>query len=170
MIKALEAAIKTHNLAIAETLQHVTRDNAAELLNKVLPLRLMVTTARGASSDVLRTISAATELIEGMAVTTESWVPSRRVMLQLAASVATQKGGLSKDADVGVITRSLWMLGLLSEYHTMVRAAADCSLLYWLRELLPALTACAATVGGPGGPGDADSRQGGRLHFLFAGA
>jgi hypothetical protein len=166
ILKVLEAAVKKHNIAIVETLQHVQRDNIVEILNKYLPLRLQVTTARGASGSVLQKIAASTEVVENLCVSTESWVPGRRTILDLALSVGLQKSGISKDADVGAIVRATWMLGLMSDYHQQIHSACDASLLYWVRELLPALTACACTVDG-NGPGDLDSRQGSRLQFLF---
>lgn len=167
LLKVLEGAVKAHSAALAETLPHVQRENVRDVLHRFLPLRLKIATARGADAPAAKALSAAVDLVESLSLTTESWSPVRRIFLDLGVSVGLQRAGVAKDADVAAVVRAMWLLELGADYQSRMRAACDCSVLYWVRELLPALTACAATLEGSG-PGDADSRHGGRLHYMFA--
>jgi hypothetical protein len=133
------------------------------------PLRLKAGGAKAGllGSDVARFLSAATELVSDVAGSTESWSAPRRLMVELALSVATQKAGISERPELEKLRSTLWSLNLLAEWAPAARAACDAWPLYWLRELMPAMVACAATAVGAAAA-DADARAGARLPFLFA--
>jgi WASH complex subunit 7/WASH complex subunit 7, C-terminal/WASH complex subunit 7, N-terminal len=167
LLKALEGGVKSYSASIAETLPHVQRENVREVLNRMLPLRLKIAASRGAESAPARTLSAAVDLVESLAITTESWSPLRRIFFELGVSVGLQKAGVSRDQDVAAVVRSCWLLEQASDYQQRMRKACDCSTLYWARELLPVLTECAACLNGSSTGIPVDPRQGARLQFLF---
>ncbi len=44
-----------------------------------------------------------------------------------------------RQSDIVVVKNSLWMLDILADWQASLRAACDCSLLYFTRSLLPAM-------------------------------
>ncbi len=165
LLKALEGGLRAHAAALGESLTHIHRDNAVAMMEMFLPLRLRASAAKK-SDETLKYVAAATELVQSLCLGTESWSKLRRIALDLALSVGLQPAAVPKDSEAREILRASWQLDLLADYQAHARAATDCSVLYWARDLLPAMVGGTVTVAGTA-PADADSRRGSRLQYIF---
>ena len=167
LCKVLEAGLKRYTAPALEAVGHVQREIVRSILEAVIPLRLKVTTAkRGDASHPV--INAATELVESLVLSTESWNAYRRTLLRIGVAAAAQRSGLGEPGSpaVNVLEDRLRDLELLVDYQRLAGRAADCSVIYWVRELAPALVGVACSVEG-NAPGDLDSRQGARLQYVL---
>lgn len=167
LCKVLEAGLKRYTAPALEAVGHVQREIVRSILEAVIPLRLKVTTAkRGDASHPV--INAATELVESLVLSTESWNAYRRTLLRIGVAAAAQRSGLGEPGSpaVNVLEDRLRDLDLLVDYQRLAGRAADCSVIYWVRELAPALVGVACSVEG-NAPGDLDSRQGARLQYVL---
>lgn len=167
LCKVLEAGLKRYTAPALEAVSHVQREISRTVLEAVIPLRLKVTTAkRGDPSHPV--INAATELVESLVLSSESWNAFRRTLLRLGVAAAAQKGGLGEPGTpaVSVLEDRLRDLDILVDYQRLASRGADCSVIYWVRELAPAIIGVAASVEG-NAPGDLDSRQGARLQYVL---
>lgn len=175
--KALDGALRSYASPLAETLPSIVRESNAALIALMAPLQLKAGAAKATlvGDPVARFIAAATAVVTDLCTSTEAWSPPRRLMLELALSFTTQAAGISRAPDIEALGRVTWTLRLLSNYTPLVRAATDTSCLYWVRELVPALVGCCASVDNGDGGGtaaighlDGDARAGARLSFLAA--
>ena len=171
LLKVLEGAARTHSAALAEAAPHVHRDNATAIMEVMLPLRLRWASAnknKVMADDVLRFLSAAVEHVQALVVGSEGWSQMRRIALELGLCVVMQKGAGVKEADCALLAAAAQQLALVAEFQPLMRRACDCSVLYWVREVMPAMVGVVCTVDGSAGAPDADSRHGARLQYLFA--
>lgn len=164
VLKVLEASVRRYHAAIVEALPHIYRDTLMEVLLVLRQLGLKAGSKK--ADDAYKYIAAATELVQTLVFSTETWSPVRRVCLDIGLAVLQQKSGVTAPAEVAAFGRAQAQLALLSEYHSHMRTACDTSILYWVRELMPAMVAHVATPAG-GSACDSDARSGTRLQYLF---
>ena len=169
LCKVLQASLKRYAGGIAEALPHALREQAGALCELLAPLRLRAGGAKAGvlGSETARFVYAATDAIADLALSTESWSPARRVLLELAASCVVQKEGLAAPAAVARVAEVTWNIGLLAEWAAHAGAAANTWALYYVRELIPGMVASAASTTGEA-PHDLFASAGSRLPFLFA--
>jgi hypothetical protein len=135
LCKVLEAALKRYSAPAADAISHVQRELVRSILESVMPVRLKITTLKRADPSHY-VISASTELVESIVLSTESWNAGRRIMLRLGVAACAQKAGLgSQENAVVAVEDRMRDLALLADYQQLARRACDCSVIYWVRAL-----------------------------------
>lgn len=170
LLKVLEGSARSFSSAIAEVTPFIHRDNAIAIMELMLPLRLRAASAaknKIIADEQIRFVAASAELIQDLVIGTESWTTPRRIALDLGLSVVAQKVAGQKEAENAELSNSSSQLYIFHEFQPLMRSFCDCSLLYWVREILPAMVGVVCTVEGTAGNPDADSRHGSRLQFVF---
>jgi WASH complex subunit 7 len=170
LLKVLEGSARSYSSAIAEATPFIHRDNAIAIMELMLPLRLRAASAaknKIIADEQIRFVAASAELIQDLVIGTESWTTPRRIALDIALSVVAQKVAGQKEAENAELSNASSQLSIFHEFQPMMRSFCDCSLLYWVREILPAMVGVVCTVDGTAGTPDSDSRHGSRLQFVF---
>lgn len=159
LLKVIEATFNRHSVAIAETLVHQLRQIASDLGSLLEPVRLKLqklmtvqnphlwtgTFAHslwkqsGPSNAEAITAQAALQLMQQLLHGTESWSHQRRVVLRFATDFALKKRISCSESEIKVAASLLWQLDTMVSVWKVVRTECDCSLLYWVRELISPL-------------------------------
>src|SRR5690606_17269781 len=83
----------------------------------------------------------------------------RLLLLQLTTAIA-QFDGLMRDQQLDELKYQLWKLEQLATYQSVVVRNTDCSFVYWISNLVPAMFSDVFS-------GAVDGSQVQRLHYLF---
>lgn len=81
-------------------------------------------------------------ILDSIVDNTDVYSPTRSILLSLAASAFAQPNPYTNAKSVPFVGAAVHDMTTLSLHQRLVAEACDCSALYFVRELLPAILSC----------------------------